>query len=214
MFLSKLVLNPRSRQVRRELAEPYEMHRTLLRAFPDANAGGPGRVLFRVDVGRATGIPTLLMQSEKPPDWSSLEALRDYLSGAPAESRPVCLQFATGQQLRFRLRANPTVKRNGKRLGLLREEDQIAWLRRKGEEGGFALNGVVVIPDGFTQGRKTDDHGPHELSHFAVRFDGVLTVTDSDRFAQTLAAGVGSGKAFGFGLLSVPYPEAAHAQAS
>ena len=37
MYLSRLILNPRSRQVRNELADPYEMHRTVCKAFPDAN---------------------------------------------------------------------------------------------------------------------------------------------------------------------------------
>ncbi|HKV39599.1 MAG TPA: type I-E CRISPR-associated protein Cas6/Cse3/CasE, partial [Blastocatellia bacterium] len=34
LYFSRLLLNPRSRQVRSELANPYEMHRTLMRAFP------------------------------------------------------------------------------------------------------------------------------------------------------------------------------------
>ena len=34
MYLSRLILNPRSRRVQRELAEPYEMHRSLMKAFP------------------------------------------------------------------------------------------------------------------------------------------------------------------------------------
>ena len=41
------------------------------------------------------------------------------------------------------------------------------------------------------------------LSHAGVRFDGVLEVTDPVSFAATLDSGIGSGKAFGFGLLSV-----------
>jgi CRISPR system Cascade subunit CasE len=214
MNLSQLVLNPRSRQVRRELAEPYEMHRTLLRAFQDASAGGPGRVLFRAEVSRTTGIPMLLVQSEYRPDWSCLTALRDYLSSEPPQARPVSPNFAVGRQLHFRLRANPTVKQDGKRMGLLREDDQIAWLRRKGEVGGFAVAGAIVVPEGFAHGRKIDANGTHSLSHLAVRFDGVLTVLNAGHFTQTLINGVGSAKAFGFGLLSVPYPEVAHAHAS
>jgi len=38
---------------------------------------------------------------------------------------------------------------------------------------------------------------------FAVRYQGILEVTDSDKFRSTLMRGVGPGKAFGFGLLSV-----------
>mgnify|MGYP002136949035 FL=1 len=33
MFLSKLILNPKSREARRDLANPYDLHRTLARAF-------------------------------------------------------------------------------------------------------------------------------------------------------------------------------------
>jgi len=36
-----------------------------------------------------------------------------------------------------------------------------------------------------------------------VLFDGRLVVTDADRFRETLTAGIGSGKAYGFGLLSI-----------
>jgi CRISPR system Cascade subunit CasE len=41
------------------------------------------------------------------------------------------------------------------------------------------------------------------MSFRSVRFEGHLTVTDETAFAETLSSGVGSGKAFGFGLLSI-----------
>jgi len=37
----------------------------------------------------------------------------------------------------------------------------------------------------------------------SVRYDGTMTVTDPARFEETLVRGIGPGKAFGFGLLSV-----------
>ena len=83
MFLSKLTLNPRSRQVRRELAEAYQMHRTLLRAFPDAGDGGPSRVLYRVDLPRHPGPPVVLVQSAVCPDWSPLSRGKGILGGKP-----------------------------------------------------------------------------------------------------------------------------------
>ncbi len=52
--------------------------------------------------------------------------------------------------------------------------------------------------------KKTDDTGhTHDLTLIAVRFDGVLQITDLTTFNRTLEQGVGSGKGFGFGLLSV-----------
>ena len=35
LYLSRILLNPRSRRAMSELLHPYEMHRTLMRAFPD-----------------------------------------------------------------------------------------------------------------------------------------------------------------------------------
>jgi CRISPR system Cascade subunit CasE len=205
MYLSKILLTPRSRQVRSELAEPYEMHRTLLRAFPDKNAGGPGRVLFRVDLTRETGMPALLVQSERLPDWSRLPVGEKYLLELfpPKEFRP---NFQEGQRLMFRLRANPTIKRDGKRLGLLHEDEQETWLRRKSEEAGFAIQSLWMAPEGLIRGAKTCGEDRLTLSHFAVRFDGSLRVIQPDRLATAMQAGIGSGKAFGFGLLSLAAP--------
>ena len=41
------------------------------------------------------------------------------------------------------------------------------------------------------------------MTHLAVRFDGLLRVTDAGDFRETLICGIGPGKAYGFGLLSI-----------
>src|SRR5262249_1558663 len=121
----------------------------------------------------------------------------------------VGLAFHVGQRLLFRLRANPTRRAGksaderwrGKRVGLGREEDQLAWLARKGEEGGFRVGPEAgrVIPEGKVLARK----GGQVLQFEAACFEGLLEVTGPARFLQALAAGIGSGKGLGFGLLSV-----------
>ncbi len=213
MFLSRLCPDPRDAAVRRDLTNPYDLHRTLLRAFPGADDGGPGRVLFRAELPR-DGLPVVLVQSDAPPAWDRLPAR--YLR-RPAEFKSLpALEAAPGRRLLFRLRANPTTKvqtlskadrlakvpgRNGKRVGLLGEAEQLNWLTHKGEAGGFRLpaNGVRVAPEGTVRAWK----GGSSLSFLAVRFDGILEVTDPAAFRQTLAAGVGPAKGLGFGLLSV-----------
>jgi CRISPR system Cascade subunit CasE len=236
MFLSKLILNSRDRQARRDLAMPYEMHRTLWRAFPDTN---PGRILFRVDADRTGASPVVLVQSDLCPQWERLDEIKSVYFLAPPELKEFQLSFAPGQRLRFRLRANPTKKvaalqtaergakagkregytKNGHRLALLCEAEQIAWLLHKGQDGGFRIPGewiedkdgrkvpnfrVEVIPEGWVRCGK-DGHG--EGRFFAVRFDGVLEVTDPLKFQQTVADGIGSAKGFGFGLLSLARAE-------
>ena len=49
MYLSRLILNPLSRRVQKEMANPYEMHRSIMRAFPARIGDDSERVLFRVD---------------------------------------------------------------------------------------------------------------------------------------------------------------------
>lgn len=205
MFLSRLLLNATSRRVWTEISRPYELHRTLMRAFLPAQASENERILFRLDRDREEdmGAILLLVQSQEEPNWTSLETARGFLR-EPPQCKPFTPIFHPGQVLRFRLRANPTVKRQGKRFGLMKEEEQLGWLRRKGEVGGFAPLSVVVIPERQMEDKKTDDTGhSHDLTLTAVRFDGVLQITDLTTFNRTLEQGVGSGKGFGFGLLSV-----------
>ena len=125
MYLSRLILNPRHRRVQRELANPYELHRTLMRGFPDGlETLNDERVLFRVEVEPRTGVPVVLVQSLNQPDWSWLVASEGYLlpeSGWPAyvfanpATKTFDLPLSLGQVLAFRLRANPTAKRRRER---------------------------------------------------------------------------------------------------
>ncbi len=224
MFLSKLILNIRDRAARRDLADCHNMHRTIMSAFPQAN-GAAARdefgVLFRVEIGR-DGKVVLLVQSQIEPDWSRLP--KDYLlkvDGNPA-CKPVSNHYVglvNGQRLRFRLLANPTKRvsvRNteqderwrGKRIELRREEDQIAWLRRKGEAAGFRLLATRIncdVPNVQTAPRpKTSGwREKNRLSFGSALFNGELEITDAAAFRLALSDGIGSGKAYGFGLLSI-----------
>jgi CRISPR system Cascade subunit CasE len=216
MYLSRLTLNPRSRRAQRELAEPYQMHKTLMRAFPDHVDRERERVLFRVETDPRTDVPTVLLQSTLQPRWDWLDdnGARNYLL-RPPETKTFELDLAPGQTLAFRLRANPTVKRrrengDGKlrpvRDPLYREHDQRAWLERKGERGGFRILSVRPRDAPDVRGWVRRDDARHKLKLFAVRFDGLLQVTDPDLLRETVRRGIGSGKGLGFGLLSLARP--------
>jgi CRISPR system Cascade subunit CasE len=212
MYLSRLILNPRHRRVQREIANPYELHRTLMSAFP-ADLPEKERVLYRVDTDPHTGVPTALLQSHTAPDWVALHDRAGYLlpeSQCPPRvhanpaTKPFDLALSAGQVLTFRLRANPTVKRDGSRHGLYKEEEQRDWLARKGEQNGFRPLRVTVIQEGDQlswKPRKGDEK--RKLTHFAVRFEGLLQVTDPDALWEAVQNGIGPAKSFGFGLLSL-----------
>jgi len=199
MYLSQLSLRPASRQVLRDMASPYELHRTLMRAFPDSDAGGPGRVLFRIEPMRDGGDaepPRVLVQSDVAPDWSRLPDGYATVQG-PKE---LALALSHGQRLRFRLRANPSLKRDGKRRGLTKEEDQRCWLDRKAAGCGFKPLAYTIVRVGRTISRR-GEHGV--ATHLGADFEGVLQVTDAAKFSAAIRTGIGPAKGFGFGLLSV-----------
>jgi CRISPR system Cascade subunit CasE len=106
------------------------------------------------------------------------------------------------------LRANPSVKKqeegkkNGYRVGLIQEKDQLAWLNRKAEKGGFSIVSYRVIPEGISHDDRSGAAND-KLRHYSVCFEGVLKITDESIFRGTVEKGVGSAKGFGFGLLSL-----------
>ena len=224
MYLSRLILNPRSRRVQKEAAQPYEMHRSLMRAFPAQLEPGVERVLFRLDAQPRTGVLALLVQSSDLPDWSWLvePGASGYLlplSEPNPAVKPFNPSLSPNQLLAFRLRANPTVKdyrddpcnpgeKVHRRFGLYKEEEQVGWLKRKAVAGGFEVLRVQARQEGLVKGtihRRGEES--HALNLLAVTFDGLLRVTDVPHFEETLRTGIGSGKGLGFGLLSLARPD-------
>jgi CRISPR system Cascade subunit CasE len=237
LYLSKLILNSRSNQVRRDLADCQSLHRRILSAFPNVTGDGAKArehfgVLHRLDLSKdgEQSILVLLVQSNIEPDWTVLP--EDYCLEIDGESKPVCklvtqnyAAVQSGMTLLFRLRANPTrrvssrceTEKNprfyGRRVELYREEDQIAWLERKAEAYGFRLLAVKVnhdvpnlntIPESKIKGRRSGAEKP--VTFGSVLFEGRLAVTDANQFREALVQGIGSGKAYGFGLLSIARP--------
>ena len=219
MYLSRLLLNPRSREARRDLAGRYDLHRTLTRVFPGARAGRDGPnddraldhgLLFRAEP-EAPGGPVVLAQSLDKPDWDALPAGYARRVDGP---KPFCPALERGQRLRFRLEANPTVKKkrdgkkNGARVPLVHDRvpeshpevtaGYLDWLERKARDAGFTVEHVVDAPFQTSGGRAKRD-----LTLFGVRFDGVLAVTDPDVLVVAVRSGVGPAKGLGFGLLSL-----------
>ena len=156
MFLSKLVLNIRDRQARRDLARPYEMHRTLMNGYPYPRVEDRCDLLFRVEPSRTGAAGRPRANSRSSPTGRRLPA--GYLAAArPSASRSTC-PFAPGQRLRFRLRANPTKRVAATRTsgsaavmaGQARRRlatpkpSRFAGCSAKGEAGGFRIPGEWV----------------------------------------------------------------------
>jgi CRISPR system Cascade subunit CasE len=215
MYLSRLLLNPESRQALRETADPYNLHKTLMHAFVDKR--DQSGVLYRLEIDPRSGDIMLLVQSLVAPDWSYLaekEYLRplDPFSGRDNPAvKAVTLSLPAGQILRFRLAANPTVKKvryddngerkNSNRVPLVHEARQEEWLEKQANANGFHLLDLTINQPQKQSSWQKGNGRP--LTIYTVQFDGRLQVTDPDKLLKAIRTGIGPAKAFGCGLLSL-----------
>lgn len=208
MYLSRVRMDISHRGVRNALRDCNELHRDLMSAFPKTQAEGSARacehLLFRV-IERRNEI-SLLMTSDSMPDVDRLRE-RGYILTPDCIREISALKevFRPGMFLRFELLAFPSKKsnfgtRNSRRVFLREEKERVDWLVRQGEKYGFRIceqqEDAVQTRIG---GRKQEMHIHYE----AVRFTGILQVTDTERFWEGYRHGVGPGKAYGLGMLTV-----------
>jgi CRISPR system Cascade subunit CasE len=195
MNISRVLLDMRSGPVRKDISDPYAMHATLMRA----SAGE--RILWRYEPSD-TRIQSILVAHEQHLNYDHVrERYPDYL--ASVQTRPLRTEnVKAGAVYRFRLTGNPTVTRGGKRYALSGPADQLLWLSRQGSRCGFSVLGALVSEDVFRKGRRhNDDSG--RIAFRSVVFDGHLRVDDLPAFHEALRLGIGHGKAFGCGMLTL-----------
>lgn len=232
LYLSRIQLNPFSKSVMRDVGNPRELHRTVSACFPaidgeadvQHNAGQTPRsaykVLHRLDQRGDEYV--LYVQSTVEPDWHKLRHgyARDI---AVKPVHDLYANISNGDVLQFRLQANPT-KRVGKsdasakdkfkqqdkrrRVDIRTQEGRIKWLEDKGKQSGFRIvrlrtdQNVPNLSAGMQPAlRFKHDKGPVTLG--TSIFEGTLEVTDKHLFLNALTNGIGPGKAYGFGLMSV-----------
>jgi len=186
------------------IRDTYDWHQRVWQAF----GGGDGQsrdFLIRVDRKEEAFCVIILSRTiPAKPDWCPTDCFGTKI--IPGD-------FFSHAHYRFSLLANPTKKlrvdnadgtrkKNGRRVPITKREDLVAWLQRKATEGGFHINpdSLRTIPRGREYFHKD---GTSHGTHTAVEFQGELTVADSAQFRVTVASGIGSAKAFGFGLLVI-----------
>ncbi len=111
--------------------------------------------------------------------------------------------LTVGQLLQFRLKANPSKrdKKSHKTVELWRMEEQQQWLARQAVKHGFAVHTVDWIPNTKIYGRKPNQKDPIRIA--CVLMQGVLEITNRELFIKALCEGIGRGRAYGCGLLSI-----------
>lgn len=181
--------------------DSYAWHKRIWEAFPGQPQADRSFLTRLDDTGH--GFRLLLLSKEPPtrPDWCPSDNW---------QSKIVEDKFFLQSAYRFSLLANPTrklvirdangvKKKNGRRVALSKREDLIEWLQRKGEQHGFSVDqaSLKTVPRPRQQFLKKGKNGTHS----ATEFTGALRVNDPFAFQKAATLGIGSAKAFGFGML-------------
>lgn len=222
MYFSRLEINPQRRQAKFFAANPRALHAAVEMAFPQAVREQDSRNLWRLDRGEHSQV--LYVVSEARPDLRHIQEQAGW-DTAPPESTDydrLLGALRTGQRYVFRLAANP-VKRQfvagsrGKILPHVTESQQIQWLVERSHGWGFQIpvvdsagqrEALVAEPAPDVRVVQRHDHsfskqGRCMVTQRHVVFAGSLEVSDAAVFRQALVTGMGRGKAYGLGLMTL-----------
>lgn len=223
MYLSRLTLDPRRRGARRLTGSPQALHAAILTGVP-APTAAPGRVLWRLDTSADTAALYILTPTE--PEFTALAGQ----AGADGwESRPYNRfldSLAAGQTWQFRLTANPTrcgrhpTKNRTQPFGHLTVTQQDQWLADRAPKIGIQLStpnhlpepSYTVIARNRMAFRRKDPNNSGQYATVTLStatYQGSLHITDPTALCAALTNGIGRGKAYGCGLLTLAPPCAA-----
>lgn len=204
--LTEIRLNTRSGAVRSDLKRGGHgfHHRTSRLAPPDTTPEPhQARLLWRLDTF-GNGL-RLLVQTPDEPDLTTLPS--DY---GPARARPLDRhldRLAQGNKVRYRLAANAVRWATDEITGLPLKNripckgDEIShWFNRR--TPAIGLQPETLSTYQLTTVTGSQDHNPG-LRLALTRYDGIATITDPDALRTAMLTGIGRGRAFGAGLLTI-----------
>ncbi|WP_328982857.1 type I-E CRISPR-associated protein Cas6/Cse3/CasE [Streptomyces mirabilis] len=212
LWLTRIQPDLRHRDVRRDLASAVGMHHRLMMLFPD-DLGPTARntlgVLFRIeDTAGPARSPQILLQSREHPDPSRLPA--GYGTTTTKDISALISLLKNGLAVRYRIDANPVRKpghttraaTGAKAVIPLSGTDADDWWARQAEErSGLKLTSTHTTPLTAARGERHQDK--HHIRHTRTRFEGTAIVTDHTTLQQRILEGIGRGKSYGCGLLSL-----------
>lgn len=199
-WLVRIAPDLRQRDAYRDFRDIVGIHRRVMTLVPDGLGENPrqqARVLFRLEQSR-TG-PVILAQTGVAPNIERLP--KGYGAVDTRDIGPLLKALERGMRVRYRLAANVSKRvakgdRAGKIVPLFGAAVE-EWWQRKAETHGLRLEQLHVTAEPPAVGHAKP------IRHAITRFDGTALVHDPDQVREAVLTGIGRGKAFGCGLLSL-----------
>jgi CRISPR system Cascade subunit CasE len=204
LWLTRIVPDTRHTAVNRDLTDAVRLHQRIMSLMPDGlgdQARHQAGVLYRRETTR-TG-PQLLIQTNIRPIPDRLPT--GYGTVAVRDLSPLLNALDKGSTVHYRIAANAS-KRLGRtadhpgKIAALRGAAAEQWWTQRAERCGLALRTLTATPMTDATGRRNSQH---PIKHAITRFDGLAIITDPDALRTAIAEGIGRGKSYGCGLLSL-----------
>ena len=203
MYLTRVMIDTSKRMTMRALASPSIFHGAAESSFE----GERKRRLWRID--NLNGNYYMLLLSEDRPELSGFcEQFSSENKWETVDYDKLLRNITAGDIKQFRLTANPTISvcdekgKRGKVLAHITAEHQKQWLIEKGKSNGFILN-----DDSFDivqcKWKRFYKSGSKAITLLSVTYEGILEITDAELFRNALTKGIGRGRAYGMGLMTI-----------
>lgn len=215
MYLSRVKIDANNRKKLKELNHLGAYHSWVEDSFPEEREKTKNertRKLWRVDELR--GEYYLIVLSENKPDFEKLEKYGVKNTAESKSYERLLDSIKPGMRARFKIKLN-TVYSNAKnaekgkrgRVVPVPHEKLGEFFLDRSEKNGFSVNKneLAITNIGKKLFRRKKEGGEKEtrVNLVSATFEGILTVTDEERFRETLVMGIGRKKAYGFGLLTI-----------
>ena len=209
MYLTRIPLNQRRAGAQKLLLSREALHAAVESLFPPVlDDTVRGRNLWRLD--RSADTAMLYIVSDAKPDPISITEQAGWPGAEhPAETveySHALSKLAAGQHNFFRTTVNPTRSESrpgqrGTQRPIHGEDNQVTWLCAKAERAGFTINPDTIRV--LASGKDTFPRKGGSVSLQLLTITGLLTITDPEQFSTTLTTGIGRGKAYGAGLITI-----------
>ena len=215
MYLSRVKIDANNRRKLKELNHLGAYHAWVEDSFPEEREKPKNertRKLWRVDELR--GEYYLIVLSEKKPDFGKLEKYGVKNTAESKNYERLLDSIKPGMRARFKIELN-TVHSNAKnaekgkrgRVVPVPHEKLGEFFFDRTEKNGFSVNknelAITNIGKKLFRRKKEDGEKETRVNLVSATSEGILTVTDEERFRETLVMGIGRKKAYGFGLLTI-----------
>ncbi|WP_030267592.1 type I-E CRISPR-associated protein Cas6/Cse3/CasE [Streptomyces violens] len=214
VWLTRIVPHPTSRDALRDLGGAQAavgLHRRLMSLYPDQAGPDPRArfgILFRIE-DTPTG-PHILLQSTHEPDLTRLPD--GYGTSLTRPLDPLLEALRPGLTIRYRCVAS-AVRKPGATTRQLYNLPAVVplsgphaeeWWIRQADTAGLKPLTLHSQPLDAARGTREGRTGKQQhIRHARTRFDGSAAILDPDLLRTKIIEGIGRGKAYGCGLLSI-----------